>query len=279
MVTYLSEVASTRVRPSTLDGYAQLIRLHITPEIGRYRIDKLRPQHITALYRGLGKTLAPASVRRVHAVLRGALTVAVRWGLIPSNPALMVDPPSLTQHEIKPYTVDEARRLLAESAGGRLEARWLIALTLGLRQGETLGLGWQHVDFENRLLRIERSLQRQPGGDLALMHPKTQRSRRTIPMTPSVVTSLDRRRAVQLQERETAGSSWSESDLVFTTGFGTPIHPRNDYRAFLALVGGPACGVCAFTTCVTPPPACSWLREWRLGSSWRSLGTRRSASP
>jgi hypothetical protein len=49
MSTYLREVAATRVRPVTLEGYRHLIRLHITPELGRYRLDQLRPQHIAAL--------------------------------------------------------------------------------------------------------------------------------------------------------------------------------------------------------------------------------------
>jgi integrase len=82
MDTYLREVAAARVRPVTLDGYRQLIRLHITPGLGRHRLDQLPPQHVAAPYRKLGTTLAPTRVRRAHAVLRRALTVAVRWGLL-----------------------------------------------------------------------------------------------------------------------------------------------------------------------------------------------------
>jgi integrase len=81
----------------------------------------------------------------VHAILRRALTIAVRWGLISSNPVLMVDPASLTRLNVEPYCVDEAKSLLQAAATDRLEARWVIALMLGLRQGEVLGLGWQHI--------------------------------------------------------------------------------------------------------------------------------------
>jgi integrase len=234
--TYLREVAAARVRPVTLDGYQNLIRLHVTPELGRHRLDQLRPHHVAALYRRLGPTLAPSSVRRVHAVLRRALTVAVRWGLITTNPALMVDAPSMTRTEIVPYTVGEARKLLDAASGDRLEARWLIALTLGLRQGEVLGLGWQHVDTERRLLTVDRALQKQPDGALALIPTKTQRSNRRLPMTTSVAAALERRRELQLVEQQTAGPMWHNTDLVFTTAIGTPIHPRNDYRAFRHLI-------------------------------------------
>jgi integrase len=236
MATYLREVASARVRPTTLRSYEHLARLHINPWLGPRRIDQLRPQHITACYRELSHSLSPSSIRRVHAVLRRALTVAVRWGLIPNNPTLMVDPPPMTRLEVQPYTVQEARCLLRAAANERLEARWVLATTLGLRQGEVLGLGWQHIDFDSSTLRVARSLQRQPNGGLALVEPKTQRSKRVIPMPQVIEAALERRQEAQRAERELAGPLWTDSDLVFTTATGTPIHPRNDYRSFQSLI-------------------------------------------
>ena len=148
----------------------------------------------------------------------------------------MVDPPSLTRHDVEPYCVDEARSLLQAAATERLEARWVIALMLGLRQGEVFGLGWQHIDWDNKTLHVARSLQRQPDGTLGLVETKTQRSHRLIPMPPAVVAALLRRQQAHREERQLAGSMWRQSDLVFTTATGTPIHPRNDYRAFRTLI-------------------------------------------
>jgi integrase len=236
MQTYLEDVAATRVRPGTLHSYQQFARLYINPRLGRQRLDRIHPQHITAFYRELSQTLAPSSVRRVHAVLRRALTVAVRWGLIQTNPTLMVDPPSLPRTKVRPYTIEEAKAFLDVAANDRLEARWVIALTLGLRQGETLGLGWSHIDFERNLITIERALQRQPDGSLALVPTKTERSQRVIPMPSSVAAALRRRQALQSADRSLLGDEWHDTDLVFTTQLGTPIHPRNDYRSFQNLI-------------------------------------------
>ncbi len=86
MDTYPREVAAARVRPVTLDGYRQLTRLHITPELGRHRLDQLRPQHVAALYPKLGTTLAPTSVRRVHAVLRRPSPSPSAGGSCPPTP-------------------------------------------------------------------------------------------------------------------------------------------------------------------------------------------------
>ena len=161
--------------------------------------------------------------------------MAVRWGLIASNPVLMVDAPSLKRTEIQPYSVDEARALLQAAAEDRLEARWVIALMLGLRQGEVLGLGWQHVDFPRRTLRVARSLQRQADGTLAMVETKSDRSNRVLPMPPAVVAALVRRRQAQRVELKLIGLDESPYGLIFTTASGTPIHPRNDYRSFRRL--------------------------------------------
>ena len=235
MATYLREVASARVRPITLHNYEHLIRVYVEPRIGHHRLDRLGPQHLTALYRGLSQTLAPSSVRKVHAILRRALNIAVRWGLIATNPAQLVDPPGIQVKRISPYSASEAQLLLTAARDDRMRARWTIALNLGLRQGEVLGLGWQHVDFERNLLTVERSLQRQPGGGLALVKTKTEKSQRVLPMPPTVAAALRERAVRQAADRALVGGEWTKTDLVFTTQLGTAIHPRNDYRSFQAL--------------------------------------------
>jgi integrase len=107
---------------------------------------------------------------------------------------------------------------------------------LGLRQGEALGLWWDDVDTRSGLLRVRRALQRQRGGGLVFTDPKTQRSKRTIPLPPPLVDALTAHRDRQEKERITAGSLWRGSPCVFTTQLGAPIEPRNDYRQFKKLL-------------------------------------------
>jgi integrase len=234
--TYVAEVAQGRVRASTLVSYQSHIKHHLKPGLGRHRIDQLRPQHIAAFYRDRLRTLSPASVRRIHAVLRRALTVAVRWGLITTNPAMMVDPPPMSSTEPQPYSLDEARAFLTAAATDRLSARWVLALSLGLRQGEALGLQWDDVDFPRGRLQVRRALRLQPGGELALVKTKTLRSNRTLPMPGPLASALQAHRASQSNERTVAADLGHDSDLVFTTAIGTPVHPRNDYRSFQRII-------------------------------------------
>ncbi|KAA1425401.1 site-specific integrase [Mumia zhuanghuii] len=237
MERYLAEVAATTVRPTTLRRYEQEARLHVIPTLGRMRLDVLRPHHLSALYQEKRSDLSPASIRRLHAMIRRSLTIAVRWGLISTNPAQMVDPPAMTRAQIHPLTREEAERFRRAVEGDRLEARWLIGLLLGLRQGEALGLRWDDIDLDTKRLTVSGALQKIDG--LArLVAPKTKRSLRTLPMPLGVVDALTQRREKQEVERAKALDLWQGNalNLVFTTHIGTPIERSNDYRSFQAIL-------------------------------------------
>ncbi|HEY5353383.1 MAG TPA: site-specific integrase [Streptosporangiaceae bacterium] len=163
--------------------------------------------------------------------------MAVKWQLIAINPATLVDAPQATQYEITPLSAKEARRLIQAASGDRMAARWLVGLALGLRQDEALGLRWDDIDLAARVLRVRRALQRQRGGGLVFMLPKTARSKRTVPLPAQLVRALEEHKEQQEKERIAAGSLWRGSPCVFTTPIGTPVDPRNDYREFKKLLG------------------------------------------
>ena len=125
-----------------------MVRQHIEPALGKHPLVRLSPQHIQAfLHDKLRSGLSAKMVRHLHATLRGSLNVAMRWGLIVRNVASLTSPPRLQTKEIHPMGQDEVRVFLETIKGDRLEVLFLVALSLGLRRGELLGLRWQDVDF------------------------------------------------------------------------------------------------------------------------------------
>jgi integrase len=136
------------------------------------------------------------------------LNQAVKWSLIARNAASLVEPPRYKRPEIEPFTPEELQIFLKAIKGDRLEAFYLIGLALGLRECETLGLPWQDIDFTNRTLRVSVALQRIKGKGLQLNEPKTDRSRRTLPLPESIATALHTRRIKQLEEKMVAGNRW-----------------------------------------------------------------------
>ena len=220
---WLAEVARPRVRPWTYAGYEVHIRRHIKPVLGRVPLDRLTPQHVQSLVnKKLRDGLKPKTVRYLRGTLRSALNEAVKWGLVARNAAALVEGPRVERYRIQPFTPDEARTLLEAIRGDRLEALYSVALTMGLRQGEALGLCWDDVDLEMGYLRITRQLQRIHGSP-RLVEPKTERSRRTLALPPMIAKTLKAHFARQQQERQDGASSWVDHGLVFTTPKGTPL--------------------------------------------------------
>jgi len=220
---WMGEVVQPSVRPWTYRGYDVHVRLHIKPVLGRLPLEALSPRHVQSLLnQKLAEGLAPKTVRYIRGTLRTALKQATRWGLIARNPVDAVDGPKVERFEIRPFTPDEARQFLRAIRGERLEALYSVALTMGLRQGEALGLRWQDVDLDLGCLRINKQLQR-INGKFQFVEPKTPRSRRTLALPASIVVGLREHQNRQLSEQGVAGDRWQASDLVFTTETGRPL--------------------------------------------------------
>jgi integrase len=232
MTRWLEDSAKGDLAPRTYHNYHLQIRQHIIPAFGSMKLSKLTAAHVQSLYaQKLRGGLKPSSVRYIHAVLHRALEQAVRFNLIPFNPAARVDPPKVRQEEIMPLDLDQARRLLDAARGDKYEALYVLSVTTGLRMGESLGLKWSDVDFEAETLRVNRQLQRmrrdgEKSGSLVFSEPKNA-SRRTIDLPQRALQALRSHRKRQLEKQLRAGTDWQDNGLVFATGKGTPLDAQN----------------------------------------------------
>jgi len=218
------------VAPLTRESYEQKVLQHIVPALGRLRLRELSPKNVEDLLRSKGATLSPRSVFAIRAVLRTALSRAERWGYVDRNVASLAAPPKVERYEATYLTVLEARSFLAAAKGDRLYAMYCLAMSLGLRQGELLGLQWNDADLEAGVIRIRQALKSIKGRGLALMETKTSKSRGTLVLPDFVCAELRHHRTRQLEERFLAGSMWVDNELVFTTELGMPVDASNVVR-------------------------------------------------
>ena len=233
---WLADTVRTSVRPSTYASYAQHVRDHLSPHVGRVRLAALAPQHVQKLLNDLQEAgLSPMTVLHVRATLRRALGQALKWGLVTRNAAALVDPPKAKRHKVEAISTEGARAILTALRGHRLEALFTVAIAVGLRQGEALGLRWQDVDLEQGKLSVRNALQR-VNGKLQLVEPKSASSHRTVPLPAIAVLALRQHRALQGRERLQAGDRWVESDHVFASAVGAPIDGPNVTRTFQKLL-------------------------------------------
>ncbi len=240
---WLRECATPSTRPRTSERYEQLIRLHIAPEIGKIRLEKLAPSDVQRLLnRKLAGGLSPKSVRHLRAVLTVALNRALRWGLVGRNAAALTDAPKLERHEIHPLTLAQTQCFIEAVKSERFGTFFLLAATTGARRGELLAGKWADVDLDNRILRVTGSLQR-IDGSLQVCEPKTVKSRRPLPLLDFVADALKAHRAQQLRERLQVGADWLDRDFLFTGDHGQPLDPdgalRDAFKAVLEKAGLP----------------------------------------
>jgi len=225
---WLETAVKSRVRPRTLQGYAEIIDRYIRKDFGYLRLSKVTPLDIQKLYTGLlARGLSPKTVRHVHGVLRSALNQAVKWRLLPLNPALAVDLPKKEKVEMSAFSVEQATKFLEHAADDRYAALFALALTTGMRPGEYLGLKWKDVDLKNGLVAVRRTLVPIKKGGWEFGEPKIAQGNRGIPLSKSVTKALAEHRKKQVEERLKAGADYANHDLVFATKTGEPIGLRN----------------------------------------------------
>lgn len=233
---WLRECAKPRVRPKTYGSYSWIVNHHLTPGLGRVRLARLNSQQIQTFLNGRRQwDLSPRTIQHIHAVLRVALSQAEKWGLVTRNAAALVDTPQVRRPEVQPMTPSEVQSFLDAIGGDRLEALFILAVAVGLRQGEALGLLWDAVDLDQGTLTVRYALQR-VDKQLTLVEPKTLKSRRTLHLPQFLKAALLRHRAVQEEERLVAGSRWRETGFVFTTKIGTPLDGTNVTKRFQRLL-------------------------------------------
>lgn len=230
------EIVRGKVRPRTHKSYEQVVRIHLEPGIGRVRLAKLTPLDVSAWFES--RHAAGVGGRTIHyarAVLRAALNQALKWELVSRNVASLTDPPRYRAREIAPLTPEQTRKFLAAVAGHRLEALFTVAVGLGLRLGEALGLPWDAVNLDAGTLAVRQTLER-AGKQPRFGEPKSARGRRTITLPRIVAAALRKHRTRQLQERLISGERWNDSGLVFTTEAGAPLDGCNINRTFKAVL-------------------------------------------
>lgn len=255
-ITYwIEEVVKPKRAIKTYESYRVLIDRWLIPELGRYKLSRLRPEHVEGLHKAMhagkpwirsngkvvaAKPLSQATVLQAHAILSRSLTVAMQRGYVGKNIATLVDRPALSRavRKDKYLSQADARKVLAICKGRDDDARWSVVLAEGLRQGEALGLTWPLVDLDGSM-KIEQQLQRRRGGGLEIVpYVKSGKSERTIAIPGPLLTILKAHRERQRWAKENV-TGWIGSelgDLVFTDPLGRALDPRRDWEAWKDLL-------------------------------------------
>lgn len=172
-------LATRQHRPSSASLANQMLRLHIAAlPIGDRRVVTIRPSDAQAFVTDRAAHLAPNSMRALRSVIGGAFKMAVRDGIIRSDPFADVKLPKVEREKVVPLTVPQVRALAA-AINPRFRAMVITHAATGLRVGELLALRLADVDFLRRVVHVDEQLLL---ASLVRAPLKTSSSRRVVPL-------------------------------------------------------------------------------------------------
>ena len=215
------------VKQNTVKNYEVRYRINVKPNIGNFKLQDVRQIHCQRILNDMsdeGYSYGSVELTQItmHALFKGA----INNHYLTKNPA--------EELSIKVVQNDTERRVLSVTEEEILKQyveksmyaeSYLLALQTGLRVGELGGLKWEDIDFENRLLCVNRTiLQDRKKGGFYFGTPKTRTSLRTIPLTDEAINILYRQKKKQ-SKLKVKSKLWNNAwdGLVFTTVNGNPV--------------------------------------------------------
>jgi integrase len=211
----------------TASKYRSWINHHIKPQWGDYPIAKVKPFLVEEWISGLD--LAPKSKGHIRSMMHILFQWAMRWELIDLqiNPMSLVHVKGSSKRLREPITLSvEQFHHLLDLVVEPFRKMCVVAMCLGLRASELVGLQWGDFDWKNRYVMIRRGVVIGRVGDV-----KTRTSNKAIPLDPDLASML-------LSYKQDHASDAGDTDWVFpSTRTGRPWWPWTIQRAHLLPAG------------------------------------------
>lgn len=217
------EAVSADWSPTTRRQTTSAIRVHIEPLLGSHKLSRLSTSDLDRFYAQLrkkpgrkGKYLSPATIRRVHGIVRLALQQAVKWGWIGSNPADAASPPKVRPPQIKPPSADDVSRVLAmvKNEDPDLFTYLRLAASTGARRSQLCALRWPDIELDTARITFARAVVDGDEG-IAIKGTKTDRVYR-VTADQATMAALSDHRAISMRRAEACGASLRADAFVFS---------------------------------------------------------------
>ena len=234
------------LQPSTVSGYNVNINNHIIPTLGDVKLKSLKTKQIDALYEELEteKGLSGKTIRYVHNTLNTALKWAVKKKLINFNVCEEAKPPKIKKYRHNLLSLEQMRTLTEYLKGNRYELEIMLAMHLGLRRGEVLGLKFSDVDFDRKELYIQRQVstvkdtteKKRSKKYYDIKCLKSDSSERVTGINDTLIRLIKERRGYIELQRRRLGELYDDLDLICCNDDGGILSPQTLYHAFKRII-------------------------------------------
>lgn len=181
--------------PNTRRNYKERYEHNIQPVIGKLKLSDVKPLHCKMVLNSMDENYAGSTIRQAYITMGTMLKSALMNDLIAKHPmnGVRYTKPVRAKSDIKFLTLDEQEKFLEVAKRSHNYYQYALILETGLRTGELIGLTWDAIDWENKTLTVNKTLEyRHDRGYWRAGPPKTQQSYRTIPLTNKAYEILER---------------------------------------------------------------------------------------
>lgn len=247
---WFNEFIAPIQKPYTVTTYRSIIKNHLKPNLGAVKLCDLTTEQVQKMVRKLvsdGK--APKTIKNILTVLNSALEQAVKSQTIQRNPAKYAKLPPVRVKDIHPLSPAEIVAFVAAAQESPYYAPLMCCLFLGLREGEALGLSWEHIDLVNGKAIICQQLQKEKakGGRFYIQQGTKNGQSRILDVPDFLIEILQEEFQRQTRAHLAAGPAWAnEWGLCFTDSIGQCINPHTlwvNFKRIAASIGLPAARV------------------------------------
>lgn len=221
---YLIEIKKKTVRPNTVRNYSERYQMNIKPVIGKMLLSDIKPLHCQKILINMAdKGYKSSTLYQTRIALYTMLELAKENDILRYNPCKKSVKSDIGKASDKKeaLTIEEQKKFLLGATGQSYENQFRFVLQTGLRTGELIGLEWKHIDFKNRVLTIEQSMEyRYKVGEWRIGPPKSKSGYRTIPLTDEAIRILKAQKEKNESIKEVS-NEWTE--FVFLSRKGEPI--------------------------------------------------------
>ena len=242
---WYEDYAKPKYKKTTLYKLEHVIR-RINEEIGHMRLDKITPRDIQTVIRGMlngnaakgHKPMSPKTVKNHISYISSIFEYAIRLEMMSRNPCKRASIPSVKTPERDIYTVEEAQLFidtLTKKAPMVYQCYFILAIYSGFRRGELSGLTWDNIDFENRIITVDKALYYTKSEGIVTDTPKSDASQRCLKLPEVIFDHLNRLKMFYDNEAVRLGTKWEENEFVFKNDMGgvlSPLSPNSWLHKF-----------------------------------------------
>ena len=252
ITSWFQDIHKPNIRPSTARGYEVNIRVHIIPAIGHIRLGELTRFDVQRMCNAmLTNGSSPATTRYAYRVLACAIREAVLCDLIPKNVCDGVKLPKGSDFKALVLNKEQTAKFIDGAKHSVYGLEYILAITLGLRRGEVLGLRFSDFDLDKGTVHIQnqvtvvRSSKESPKGitEWGLSTLKTKESNRILYVAPDILDAIKSRQLQVKKDRLRNGASYNNMNLMSCNEFGEFSNPHTfytHYKKLLAKLGLPS---------------------------------------